>query len=539
MSSQYLSRLNNEQRQSLIKELWEIQKGKCFISSQEIDLDIHEGNLDIDHVKPLKLGGKDSKENFALTFASANRSKQDSDLHVARMLYDFNNIEIKEENTNPNLDDLLKHYDGAKYKLNFDTDNKESFIQYSFSALGKNDIIKSKIYKDKKSGFDYFFEVVPIEFIYHDNFINPRTIGSNIAKLVKEFYKGNPQLHIGLAWIDITENKESEIRVFDGQHKTAAQLLLGVREVPLRIFINPDKNKLVDTNTKAGTTLRQVAFDKSVQRHLGRTLYKKRVERYQKDIKLDSDNFNFSEKDLINFYRGESREMKRYILDSVRSNVIHHKDNKLKEFVEFGGRAKEKPLSYSTIDKTFFSFFISSEPLETRISYGLEEGINPRELEKTNIIRLMNIIAEEILQEKFDFDIGTSQIESKVQKKKENISLEHLIACRMMKEEIIYSWLKYTEQIISSFFTTQGKLYDSETLFQAEFPEQLLKNIRNFVRSLADLPIWVNNELSNTIFGAKQTTKFWQHIFTTGKSLEGNTVLNEPLNILEMIKSKD
>jgi hypothetical protein len=37
-------------------------------------------------------------------------------------------------------------------------------------------------------------------------------------------------------------------------------------------------------------------------------------------------------------------------------------------------------------------------------------------------------------------------------------------------------------------------------LLQYLFPEQLWINIRNFVRNLATLPLWVNKDLSATVF---------------------------------------
>ena len=541
MHSQYLNRLSEQQRQELINKLWDIQQAKCFISSEKIDLNIHKNDLDIDHVIPLKLGGKDNEGNFALTFLSANRSKQDSDLHVARILHDFGKLQTiakEQKNTNPNLEDLLNHYDGGKYPLEFKMDDKAKTIHYSFSSIGKNEIINASLYSDKIGKVDYFFEIVPIEFIHHDDIINPRSIGANIAKLVKEFYKQNPQLHIGLAWIDINKNGNSEIKIFDGQHKIAAQLLLGAREVPLRIFVNPDRNKLIETNFNAGTKLKQVAFDKSVQRHLGNTLYQERVERYQEAHQLDDYNFSFSEKDLINFFKGESQAMKRYILDSARNNVIHSKENKLKNFIEFGGKATEKPLSYATVDRTFLSFFIGSELLETNLDYGLEDGSNPRELEKNNIIKLMNIIAKEILEEKFEFEIGTGKIESKIQKG-DIIPAKHITAYRMMKEEIIYNWLKYIKQIISHSFLFEGKVINEETLFQVKFTDASWKNIENFVENLADLPIWANHEFSPHIFGGKHNNIYWHNIFATGKSPDGLNVLSEPINIIEMMKPKN
>jgi hypothetical protein len=205
------------------------------------------------------------------------------------------------------------------------------------------------------------------------------------------------------------------------------------------------------------------------------------------------------------------------------------------EFVDLGGRAKEKPISYSTIEKTFYSFFIFQDVLETPISYRLEEGLNPRSLEKSQITKLMNIIAEEIYIDKFDLEIGTSRIENKIQNH-EDVPIEHVRAYRMAKEEIMYSWLKYLSQIIQSHFISQGQPVDDKKLFQHEFSETLWNNIRNYIKNLSLLPLWTNNTLSSTVFGGKQNYQFWHTIFTTGSSPQGVQVLAQPINLLELQK---
>ncbi len=532
MGSLYLNRLKPEEKQNLIKTLWEAQKHKCFICGKEIDLEVHQ--VDIDHVIPLKLGGRDDPSNFALTHSSCNRSKQDADLRIARILYKFSEIAertLKEKGTSPNLNDILSEYDGAKYELRFKIEGKS--IKFSFSEIGDNKVYEYPIFEDKLSGFKYFFGVFPIEYLHHDERINPRSIGRNISKLIKEFHLKRPQLHVSLGYI-LTNEGQSKIMIFDGQHKAAAQVLLGVRELPIRVFVDPDLDVLLTANTNAGTILRQVAFDKSVQRHLGSALYVERVERYKKELGLPEDDFSFSEADLVKYFKGESREMKRYILDSIRDWITHNPENKLKDFIDFGGRNKEKPLSYSTIEKTFYSFFIYREALQTPLNYRLEEGENPRELEKQQILKLMNIIAEEIYISRFDPDIGAYKIENRLQKG-ENIPEPHLAACRLSREEIMYNWLKYVGQIIKNYFIMQGKPIDENKLFQYSFPEPLWDRIRNFIKNLRDMPIWVNKELSNTVFGGKQTHEYWQTIFETGKTPQGFQVLPKPINLMDMM----
>lgn len=538
MASNYLAKLSTIDRDKLINDLWTIQNGKCFISEDTIDRVLHKDILDIDHVIPSKMGGKDDPSNFALTFASANRSKQASDLKLARILHRFKKIQdnLKEhEDRSPNLNDILKTKQGSKYKLTFKIEDNHIF--YSLAQSGNNSVVKAPIYKDKLSGLDYFFAVLPIEYVFHDDKLNPRSIGSNISKLIDEFYQGNPQLHISLGWIDIHNTSDSFVKIFDGQHKAAAQVMLDVKEIPVRIFINPNEDLIILTNFRAGTTLKQVAFDKSIQRHLGNTLFFDRVKRYQSELTLEDDNLNFSERELVNYFKGESRELKRYILDSVRDGVTRNSENKLMEYVDLGGRAKEKPMSYSSIEKTFYSFFIYQDLLDTPISFKLEEGTNPRSLEKSQIVKLMNIIAEEIFIGKFDFEIGTAQLESKIQKN-EVLPEEHMRAYRMAKEEILYNWLKYLSQIIQTHFISLGHPVDEKKLFQYEFSETLWNNIRNYVINLSELPLWTNNELSNTVFGGKQNNQFWQTIFSTGSTPQGYKVLVNPLNLNQLQISK-
>lgn len=162
MSSLYLNKLLPEERHSLIKTLHASQQGNCFICEKPIDLQIHAQSIDIDHVEPLKVGGKDGPENFAITHASCNRSKQASDLRVARVLARFERIRAhcEEENRGPNLADILTVYGGAKHELAFEVSDGK--VRYSFDATGDPGIREVPVYNDKLSALRYFFLELPI-----------------------------------------------------------------------------------------------------------------------------------------------------------------------------------------------------------------------------------------------------------------------------------------------------------------------------------------------------------------------------------------
>lgn len=530
MHSKFLSQLSSNEYKELTHKLHSIQNGECFICGNPIDLDIQDTN--IDHIVPLANKGKDEKSNFALTHAVCNKSKQDANLNVARSLHKLKHIQErvqKKENRAASLKDLLYEENGSKYSFHYKIENGE--IYYSFNELNDVTIYRSEIFTDKLSNDKSCFISIPIEYLYHDDVINPRGINSSINLLVKEFYKGNPQLHLTLARVD-----NDIIKVFDGQHKAAAQILLGNRRILVRLFIDSDVNKLTETNANAGSKLRQIAFDKSVMRQLNNTLYFERVKKYQTDHGLSEDDYSFSEIQLCDYFKGEN--IKKYIIDALKSSITYSQENKLKDYIDFEGRGKSLPISHSTFDKTMLARFIDSKRiLSTPINYKTEDGKNPRELEITQISHLMSLIADIFYVNKFNTETGVNKIEQKiVEKRDSDITDEHLAAYRISKEEIIYAWVPYLMNVIKTYFLITATRYDEGSLFQTEFPTQLWINIENFLKSLLSLPLWKDRSMASSHFSGKKTMEFWKSVFERGKTPDGVEVLLQGLNHNEMIK---
>ena len=535
MASKFLSKLSKDEYDELTKKLLSIQNNICYICQDPIDLNLHTTN--IDHIIPLANKGKDAEENFAVTHESCNKSKLDANLKIARILHLLKKIQEQtheKENRSASLKHILEYYGGSKYDFKYSIENGE--LKYSFSQNGDNAIKKATIFEDKLSKEKYAFILVPIEYIYHDEIINPRGINNSISKLIKEFEKGNPQLHLSLARFD-----NSKLKIFDGQHKAVAQIMLGVRHLMLRVFIEPNVDRLTETNTNAGSTLRQIAFDKSIMRQLNNTLYYERIKKYQEDHNLSENDFSFSEQQLVDYFKGDNANIKKYVIDSIKHAITNNKENKLKDYIDFEGKAKDLPISYSAFDKTFLSMFVNYKViLNTPINFRSDEGLNPRELEISQIVRLLNIIAEEIYIGKFLPEIGVYRIEQKIIKgKDQDITDDHLAAYRISKEEVLYNWLQYLKKAIENYFSNTGKLIDNDKIFQTPFDEQLWTNIRNFVINLRNLPLWKDRSMADTIFAGKNNYDFWKTIFNTGKSPDGAQVLARPLNFIEMIRPNE
>ena len=534
--SRFLDKQTKEEREKLVKTLSEIQKGDCFICGNPIDLVIQ--SFDIDHKIPLNIGGKDEVVNFVLTHGGCNRSKQDQNLEVARTIASYEAIKdsvFEEDKRSPDLNDILTHYGGSSKTLNIKIGN--DLVTYAYNNESAK-TYTSTVFTDSLSGFKSFFINLPIEYLYHDEKgLNPRPLSENVKKLIKEFYNKHPQLHIGLGRIDSDGAKNKKVFIFDGQHKSAASVLLGIRSILLRVFIDPNIQVLAETNEKAGTTLKQVPFDKSVQRNLGNTILQWKIENYQSRKGLDKDNYAFSEQDFINFYRGEGREVKTYILDSVRHRVTIHSNNNLMKFVSLGGKGKVLPLSYSAVEKTFFATFLSKDLLDVR-----PFDSSQRQQEIDNLVKFMNIVAEKICNG-YDITVGTYRMEDKVRQEKDKnessgVSDRQLRIVRLLKEEVMHNWVRLSKQIISSYYIMNGLIIDENSIFQNEIDDVAWNSVETFFDNLVELPLWVDRS-QTYLFSAKNSSNYWHSIFRTGMSPDGIKAMPYGINMNDMIRRFD
>src|SRR3990172_6173322 len=156
--SRYLSGLDPDQRAQLEQKLLARQTGRCFICDEPIDLVLHKGQLDVDHIDPLIENGLDAENNFALTHASCNRSKGAANLEIARRLAEFERLQSHAQEAGKrgaNLGDVLARHGGAKALLRLRREG--GHVEISVPEAGDNTIRKIPIYQDKQSGMDSFF----------------------------------------------------------------------------------------------------------------------------------------------------------------------------------------------------------------------------------------------------------------------------------------------------------------------------------------------------------------------------------------------
>ena len=178
--------------------------------------------------------------------------------------------------------------------------------------------------------------------------------------------------------------------LFDGQHKSAAQIWAGRKALDCKVYIDPDVRLLKDTNLIAHDKLRQMPFFTSTLIAKYSDIFKQEWEEY-----LDRPGSK-NEGDFVAFLRLRGKtaaDAKKMLQMAIEQNVIEVPENRLSEFIAERNRTRMNPLSISILEKTFFREFILSPP--TIVEF---EGADDfRGEEQKNLVRLMSVIAEEQL----------------------------------------------------------------------------------------------------------------------------------------------
>jgi hypothetical protein len=519
-----LDKMPKEEKQELVKRLHKAQDGLCFVDGKIIDLQVHP--VDVDHIIALARGGADDESNWGLTHAGCNRSKGTRDLQLQRILSYFRDHVEKYTNTssigkngnftlNEALLELLPRRQDVGAKINT---NKItiSWLDDDKARTETFDILDDYGTPPAKS----FVGLVPFTCLYHDGEINPRSI-VDLEPMIEEFYNGYPQLQPSLGTLTIDQSGKSKIYLFDGQHKAAAQLYAGHDRLFVRVFVNCDKSKLKETNYRAHTKLAQIHFPQLINDRVGSDLFEEEYDRFLKNIDTTkSSELSFFKSVLAKSQRSEFKKYyENYLRYEVLTGKVEEENNQILSFTEtVTARSKKFPLSYDTLRKTFFKHFLfvkaAYQPIEFTTHF--------RELEKRNLIRLMNIFIEEMLaNNRFDLKLGIYRIEEQIESNSLSIPETHLRAYRLCRSSAMIIWTLELKRAIALLLNTLSKyqegLWSEERPLWAQIDTKEWDKIRRMMRIVRDHKIWgerTNSEIVKAISTTRQ--KDWQSILLKG-----------------------
>lgn len=488
--------------------------------------------MEVDHIIPLADNGPDEEANWALMHAECNNKKRAQNLQLAKAKMRFDKIKEKYGGAVTTAQ-ILEEFKGSREEVFAKIENNEIKIRF-----GNEDRMFSILTDPSNDSYKCFFGLLPIDVLYHDSELNPRKI-IDIDKLIDEFFRKNPQLHVALCRIHFEESGgKTKVLLFDGQHKTAAQILLERKHIFCRVFINPDKDHLKEVNRRAHKELRQIEFFRSVLDTLGQDIFSVKFKEYLESPETKPK----SEKGFIDWIEAEKRpDMERNLYHYLKTRIRDFKEpiNKFFNFVEMEkARSRILPISYDSVEKTFFRWFIDATPCEIE-TLESEENSYKRDIEARNLVKLMNLFAEKTLEGKFDKNIGAHKIEEQIRKGK-SILDEHLRAFRLYRPAAFVVWCELLKEAIATYLIMNRKITnDMKTerkkgkgtrIFWAELDDNDWNAISKMIDKMIRHKLWIDRgETISNAFGQTRP-EFFKRFLESGE-IEGKKLINQPIDI--------
>ena len=506
--------LTKEERLNLINRLYQRQDKKCYICNHEINLQLDQ--VDVDHIVPISppFNGIDDENNWGIVHKKENESKSNKSLQLMRYIYSYRELRDKfvlekgDFTVGDALESLISERQDIFVSLGSDL--------VSISYVGDDGLSKKEFFNLlKDDGVISFVGMVPFRWTYHDKSINPRSI-ADLEPMIEEFYNKYPQLQPSLGHMEIAGLSQStKIMLFDGQHKAAAQLFNNKSRLLARVFLNVNTLLLKTTNFRAHTVLAQIHFPDIVEDKVGRDLFKEAFDVYvtQTDMDLGSEKKFIYSLEQGSDYR---EHLKRFIkYESLFSEGQH----KILNYVEtVWARSKKYPLVYDTLDKTFFRFFLYLNPADEH----LRESQGYRKIERENLSRLMTMFAEEVLDRRFDINIGIFKMEQRISQNPDSVPNDHLAAYRLCRAAPMVVWTEQLRKAVTLLLKSHPGYYkddwSEERPLWIKIPEDRWAKIRKMFKVIREHQIWIeknNAEVISTISSTKQ--KDWKEILLDGK----------------------
>lgn len=353
----------------------------CFVDDHPVD---DENSVEFHHIRPFSEDGPSEIANIGAVCTDHHRRIRTLSLSEFR-----DQLAISRFFDHPQprrLDDLLAlklRANGFGHAVCAERDGENQLLLHFTNPDRPKQTCR--VFICPATGMRYFYSVLPIEYLCNDADLQPRPLEE---KRVWELYRHlSRHTQLAPAVCRIVDNR---IMLFDGQHKSAAQIWAGRKALDCKVYVDPDIRLLKDTNLIAHDKLRQMAFFTSTLIAKYSDIFKQEWEEY---LERPGEK---NEADFVVFLRNRGKtttEAKKMLMSAIENDVIDDPANRLAEFIAERNRTRKSPVSISILQKTFFKEFILPPP--TTMEF--EGPDDCRAQEKDNLVRLLSVIADKQL----------------------------------------------------------------------------------------------------------------------------------------------
>jgi hypothetical protein len=299
---------------------------RCFVSGDIIN----DGDgVEYDHIHPFRKGGVTRRENIRIVLKKYNRRKSDQSLYDIRDNLRLERL-FEAKKNNIRLQDIFELKDIEKRNTHAAPCENAIKIDDGKSAR------EFPLFHDAILNVPYFYGRIPVSWLENDDQegLQPRVIDYKRLIAIRDHLKSHPQLAPSIGRL-----LGPKLKLFDGQHKLAAQVLNNQTEVDIKVYVSPagvEESKtlfdnLMITNLEAHSKLKQVPFYTSTLLDRLSVIYREFLEEFITAKAPES----HTEENFIHFLASEkgftSAAAKETLRSAIKSSALD--GSKLKEYV--------------------------------------------------------------------------------------------------------------------------------------------------------------------------------------------------------------
>ena len=457
---------------------------RCFISGEVI---ADQDEIEYDHIQPVAKDGETDVPNIRAVLKKYNRRKS------AQSLYDVRD-NLKLERLFEQKKNNIKLQDIFNLK---DIERKNIHAKKNGDTLKIDDGIESKEFQllhDRILDVAYFYGKMPIKWLENDDQegLQPRVIDYKRLIIIRDHLKDHPQLAPSIGRL-----VGNRLKLFDGQHKLAGQVLNNLVEFDVKVYISPEEveraKKLFDdlmiTNLEAHSKLKQIPFYTSTLLDRLSVIYKELLDEFITNKSPES----HTEYNFIHFLAIEKQKKKTEAKEMLRSAIKKTAldNSELSRFVAEASKDSSYPITIDLLNKTLYPATLYLEASNAKFnSVG-----DHRNSEGDNFKEICKIIVQEGFLNEWVPNIKGKSLT--------NIQLK---ARRIWHKGSVLTWSPYLKSIL--FFALQTMTNDEreKMLYRAVINDHQNNIIVKCLNRLFSHPMWdePEGELDTLLVSAKK-----------------------------------
>ena len=370
LKRRHLARLSVDKIAELIKR----SNGKCYLCNENLNFEKEIKKIEGDKKDPSETL---SIENLYLAHEQCNNDKKDQPVSLARIKIAFKKFYEKKDEF-ITFDEFLDEYvENNRKSIKVKTLKDKLVLKF------RDEETILPFFTDPTTKVKYCFGEISISYLFNDKDVQPRPIDkTHLFKLVDDFQSHpvhEPSNCRLITKKELNENYiDAELLQFDGQHKSAAQVLLGREFLPFKIYINPEIKMIRELVVIIQNEIKKKAVLESIIIKRMKAAYQDRWNGY---LELSGEH---SEAGLIDSLPAREKNLaKKELKNAIYDNIIENSRLKLTEFLSKGKTKGERkrPVSINLL-KQILDSFLYTKPS----NLALETKKDVREIEAENVV---------------------------------------------------------------------------------------------------------------------------------------------------------